>query len=96
MKRKLVFLPAVHSKEVVDDINLFFNKGYEIEDILNADDGYYIILVLKGEEKYFYKFDKNIDLPKGVNGGNYSLIEEKQNIKQDWADSNKKEDVIFN
>lgn len=93
MKRKLVFLPAVHSKEVVDDINLFFNKGYEIEDILNADDGYYIILVLKGEEKYFYK---NIDLPKGVNSGNYNLIEEKQNIKQDWANSNKKEDVIFN
>ena len=95
MKRKLVFLPSVHSKEVVDDINLFFNKGYEIEDILNADDGYYIILVLKGEEKYFYKFDKNIDLP-GVNSGNYNLIEEKQNIKQDCVNSNKKEDVIFN
>lgn len=91
MKRKLVFLPSVHSKEVVDDINLFFNKGYEIEDILNADDGYYIILVLKGEEKYFYKFDKNIDLPKGVNSGNYNLIEEKQNIKQDWTVTNTKE-----
>lgn len=47
MKRKLIFLPEVHSKEVVDNINVYFDKGYEIEDIIEAKYGHYILLVLK-------------------------------------------------
>ena len=52
MRRKLVYLSYVYSKEMVDAINLYFDKGYEIEDILNAEDGYYILLILKGNENY--------------------------------------------
>jgi hypothetical protein len=61
--RKLVYLPFVYSKEIVENINIFFDKGYEIEDILNAEDGYYLILILKGSENYAYvntsKFEKD-------------------------------------
>ena len=60
--RKLVYLPFVYSKEIVQNINIFFEKGYEIEDILNAEDGYYLILIFKGSENYAYvntsKFEK--------------------------------------
>ena len=60
MKRKLVFLSALEAtKEAVDSINSYFDKGYEIEEVLDADCGYYIFLVLKGDEnyKYTHKFD---------------------------------------
>ena len=53
MMRKLVYLPFVYSKEIIENINIFFEKGYEIEDILNAEDGYYLILIFKGSEIYF-------------------------------------------
>lgn len=52
--RKIVYLPFVYSKEIVENINIFFERGYEIEDILNAEDGYYLILILKGSENYAY------------------------------------------
>ena len=53
MKRKLVFLSSLEAtKEAVDSINSYFDKGYEIEEILDADCGYYIFLILNGNEKY--------------------------------------------
>ena len=76
MKRKLVYLPYEYSKEMVDAINLYFDKGYEIEDILNADNGYYLILILKGSENYAYTNVSKIDLSDKKNINN--LIEEKQ------------------
>ena len=72
MKRKLVFLSSLDAtKEAVDSINSYFDKGYEIEEILDADCGYYIFLVLKGNEnyKYTHKFD--------LSDSKYPLIEEK-------------------
>jgi hypothetical protein len=54
MKRKLVYLPNEYSKDVVDNINGYFDRGYEIEDVFNANDGIYIILALKGNENYKY------------------------------------------
>ena len=54
MKRKMIYLPNEYSKDVVDNINGYFDKGYEIEDIFNANDGIYILLVLKGNENYKY------------------------------------------
>ena len=35
MKRKLVYLPTYYSKDIVDDINSYFDKGYNIEGILD-------------------------------------------------------------
>ena len=72
MKRKLVFLSSLEAtKEAVDSINSYFDKGYEIEEILDADCGYYIFLVLKGNDnyKYTHKFD--------LSDSKYPLIEEK-------------------
>ena len=72
MKRKLVFLSSLEAtKEAVDSINSYFDKGYEIEEILDVDCGYYIFLVLKGNEnyKYTHKFD--------LSDSKYPLIEEK-------------------
>ena len=72
MKRKMVFLSALEvTKEAVDSINSYFDKGYEIEEVLDADCGYYIFLVLKGDEnyKYTHKFD--------LSDSKYPLIEEK-------------------
>ena len=72
MKRRLVFLSALEAtKDAVDSINSYFDKGYEIEEILEADCGYYIFLALKGNEKY--KYLHNIDL----SDSKYPLIEEK-------------------
>ena len=72
MKRKLFFLSSVECNEtIVDNINECFDKGYEIEKILNADCGYYIILSLDDNENYMFK--KEYELPKS----NYkNLIEE--------------------
>lgn len=72
MKRKLVFLSSLEAtKEAVDSINSYFDRGYEIEEILDADCGYYIFLILKGNEnyKYAHKFD--------LSDSKYPLIEEK-------------------
>ena len=63
MKRKMFFLSSVEcDKNVVDNINTCFDKGYEIEKILNADCGYYIILSLDENENYMFK--KKYELPK--------------------------------
>ena len=70
MKRKIFFLSSEeYSKYVVEDINGYFDKGYEIEKILDAKCGYYIILVSKCNENYDYA--KKLDLSK-----KYDLIEE--------------------
>ena len=74
--RKLVYLPFVYSKEIVQNINIFFEKGYEIEDILNAEDGYYLILIFKGSENYAYVNTSKVDLSNKKNINN--LIEEEQ------------------
>ena len=86
MKRKIIFLPAVYSKEIVDNINIYFDKGYEIENILNADSGNYLILVLKGNEKCYYEYSKKIDLP----DDKYNIIEESNSSKK-WTVDNTKE-----
>lgn len=52
MKRKLVYLPFVYSEKTVSIINMYFDSGYEIEDVFDAEDGYYILLILKGNENY--------------------------------------------
>ena len=76
MKRKLVFLSTLEAtKEAVDSINSYFDKGYEIEEILDADCGYYIFLVLKGIDDYKYKFKYP------------SLIEEKKDSDKNWIKS---------
>ncbi len=54
MKRKLIFLPEEYSKEVVDNINVYFDRGYEIEDIIGAKYGQYILLVLKSNTSGSY------------------------------------------
>ena len=77
MKRKLVYLPNEYSKDVVDNINGYFDKGYEIEDIFNANEGIYILLVLKGNHKYV----KNYEYP-------LTLIEENKEDLQTWVTSN--------
>lgn len=80
MKRKLVFLPSAYSKEIVETINGYFNSGYAIEDILNADNGYYVFLYLKNDKSYTYKCTKNFD----TLDDKYELIEEVQT----WVSSN--------
>ena len=58
MRRKLIFLSLKEdSKDSVDNINVSFDKGYEIERILEADCGYYIFLVLKNCGNYKYAID---------------------------------------
>lgn len=58
MRRKLIFLSLKEeSKDGVDNINEYFDKGYEIEKILEADCGYYIFLVLNNCGNYKYAFD---------------------------------------
>jgi hypothetical protein len=77
MKRKMIYLPNEYSKDVVDNINGYFDKGYEIEDVFNANEGIYILLVLKGNHKYV----KNYEYP-------LTLIEEKKEDLQTWVTSN--------
>ena len=77
MKRKLVYLPNEYSKDIVDNINGYFDKGYEIEDVFNANEGIYILLVSKGNHKYV----KNYEYP-------LTLIEEKKEDLQTWVTSN--------
>lgn len=81
MKRKLVFLPSVYSKEVVETINGYFDKGYEIEDILDAENGRYLLLILAGTECYAYKYAKKFDLSEDT----CMLIEEQHyDGEQSW------------
>ena len=68
MKRKMVYLPNEYSKDVVDNINGYFDKGYEIENIFNANEGVYILLVLK--DKYATNSDSS--------NHSYTLIEEEK------------------
>ena len=64
MKRKLVYLPSTyHSKDIVDDINSYFDKGYNIEGILEAETGFYLVLILDNNEEYKYTGLKKLDLP---------------------------------
>lgn len=64
MKRKLVYLPSTYySKDIVDDINSYFDKGYNIEGILDADTGFYLVLILNNNEEYKYTGLKKLDLP---------------------------------
>jgi hypothetical protein len=71
MKRKLIFLSSEeYLKDVVDTINEYFDKGYEIEEILDANCGYYFLLVWKGNGNNDYV--RKFDLPKNK----YNLIEE--------------------
>lgn len=61
-KRKMFFLSSVEcDKNVVENINTCFDKGYEIEKILYAECGYYIIFSLDGNENYTFK--KKYELP---------------------------------
>ena len=79
MKRKLVYLPNEYSKDVVDNINGYFDKRYEIEDIFNANEGIYILLVLKGNENYKYAIP---DMKR-------NLIEEKKTMPDEhWYRTN--------
>ena len=77
MKRKMIYLPNEYSKDVVDNINGYFDTGYEIENIFNANEGIYILLVLKGNHKYV----KNYEHP-------LTLIEENKEPLQNWVTSN--------
>ncbi len=62
MKRKLVYLPSTYySKDIVDDINSYFDKGYNIEGILDADTGFYLVLILNNNEEYKYTGLKKLD-----------------------------------
>ena len=64
MKRKLVYLPSTYySKDIVDDINSYFDKGYNIEGILEAETGFYLVLILDNNEEYKYTGLKKLDLP---------------------------------
>ena len=84
MKRKLVYLPNEYSKDVVDNINGYFDKRYEIEDIFNANEGIYILLVLKGNENYKYTMP---DMKK------CNLIEEKKAMPDEHWYRTSTEDV---
>jgi hypothetical protein len=84
MKRKLVYLPNEYSKDVVDNINGYFDRGYEIEDVFNANEGIYILLVLKGNANDKYLFDyKEVKYP---------LIEEKKVMSDEsWCRTSTKD-----
>lgn len=84
MKRKLVFLPSVYSKEVVEGINEYFDKGYEIEDILDAENGCYLLLILANSGCCAYKYAKKFDSPEDT----CMLIEEQHyGSDQCWCSS---------
>ena len=90
MKRKLVYLPSTYySKDIVDDINSYFDKGYDIEGILDADTGFYLVLILNNNEEYKYTGLKKLDLPYDK----LKLIEENINytsaeFPQHWTSTN--------
>ena len=87
MKRKLVYLPSKYSKEIVDNINSYFDKGYEIEDVYSADAGQYLLLVLKDNGNYYYKYAKDFN----TLGDKNELIEDMYNFSQTWTSTNTKD-----
>ena len=92
MKRKLVYLPSTYYKDIVDNINSYFDKGYNIEGILDADTGFYLVLILNNNEEYKYTGLKKLDLPydklklieENINYTNYTSAE----FPQHWASTN--------
>lgn len=95
MKRKLIYLPSKYSKDIVDSINDYFDKGYDIEGILDADAGCYMVLILNNNEEYNYTGVKKFDLPYN----RLKLIEENatytRHFPQHWINSNT-EDIKLN
>lgn len=85
MKRKLIYLPDEYSKDVVENINKYFDMGYEIEEILNAEYGYYFILTLRYNN--IQKQD-SVSVPEYK----YTLIEEKSSPEYNWASTNTSEE----
>ena len=78
-----------HSKDIVDDINSYFDKGYSIEGILEAETGFYLVLILDNNEEYKYTGLKKLDLPYDK----LKLIEENINytsaeFPQHWTSTN--------
>lgn len=83
----MIFLSSTQFlKNVVDNINKYFDKGYEIEKILNMDCGYYIILVLKCNN--IYKSTTVSDIPEYK----YTLIEEIDNPDRKWVSTSTNDD----
>ena len=90
MKQKIVYLPKLYSKDVVDSINVYFDNGYEIERTYGAEEGVYFLLVLKCNEIPISKYVASVTAP-------VNLIEEKFNREkvETWV-SSKTQDVKFN
>lgn len=89
MNRKFVFLPFVYSKEIVDNINLYFDKGYEIEDVFDADNGYYLLIVLDKKENGAYKHVGNFGLDNKP-----SLIEDAYDTTCEWVKTSTNDNLI--
>ena len=87
----MLFLRTTYYKELVHAINSYFDKGYEIDNILNAEDGYYILLILKGIGNYVYSYVNDYSKP---SNGKSELIEEKKDIVYASKTSNK--NIVFN
>ena len=85
MKRKLIYLPNEYSEDVIKAINEYFDMGYEIEDILNAECGYYFILALRSNS--IQKQDSV-----SVRDYNFTLIEENSNPEYNWVSTNTNEE----
>lgn len=85
MKRKLIYLPDEYSKDVVENINGYFDMGYEIEEILNAEYGYYIIFALRCNN---IRKQDSVSVPEYK----YTLIEEKNNPEYNWVSTNTNEE----
>lgn len=88
-KEKLIYLPYAYSKDLIDNINSYFNIGYIIGDILNADNGYYILLT-KDNENYEYKYINKLKL----SDNNSCLIEENNEYLPKWTTTST-DDIIF-
>ena len=66
MKRKLVYLPNKYSKDVVDNINGYFDKGYEIENIFHTGKQFYAGFYRSYYKAYYTKEKQKVK--KKVNG----------------------------
>ena len=74
----MIFLSSMkYHKDAVATINTYFDKGYVIEDILNADCGYYIIMALNCSKNYDYEKKYNFE---------HTLLEEK--VKNKYTNTN--------
>ena len=86
MKREVVFISStIYSNDtpkcVVESINGYFDKGYEIEYMLDVEYGYYLFLILKDDENVYSK--KYI-----LSNMKYDIIEENN---QKWIKTNTSE-----